>query len=281
MAFSILAMIIVATIYYHTQTLFAMRQRFPASPAESVAQAAIARMAATPPSGLGMTARSAMKIGASGEAAMALAGAGALYGIGKEFVAEYAHHKQQREMKEKGYTEISAEGVTQHAGTGSASALPSPALSSTPLSSTMTHTVPHLHQHGMFGSPVASPQGSVPSNPYGDPYRLSDPYSKAYASVAGTPQSLPGLQSPLPLAMSPLGMRPGRWQVDPSSSLSPSPEAMKAVASLQSAESANPMRRAYIKVPRFKIPNKPYDLVQWEANTQAIANNMMANASED
>ena len=87
------------------------------------------------------------------------------------------------------------------------------------------------------------------------------PYSEAYSSVAiETP---PALRTPMPLdALTREALLPA------------------AAATLRQA-SMNPMRRAYVKVPRFKVPNKPYDLVNYEAATQAIATNMMSNASED
>ena len=252
-----------------------MRQRIrqPRDVVIDIAEDAIARMAAAHPvetaSRLGRVAGAlgkVVKIGASSEGAMALAGAGALYGIGKELVTEYEHHKQQREMKEKGFTEISAEGMVHHAGSAS---LPVSESADEPLTSSMKHTVSHHHQ------PVMSHE-SAPSlsSTFSDPYSktspslssgsstsstFSDPYSKAYASVVSSIASTPGMQSPHPLSFTP-----------------------KTVQAAKLANITDPMRRAYIKVPRFKIPkDRPYDLVQWEANTQAIANNMMANASED
>lgn len=205
---------------------------------KAVADATLARIAAHPEatSRLSTALGKAVKIGASSEGALALAGAGALYGIGKELVSEYGHQQQQSAMKEKGYTEISA--------TGTHTYLPK-------LAESTRHSVSHSH-----GSPLGT---------------ISDPYSKA----AITPD-LPGQQSPLPLS----GYAPGRWEVEPSMKVLEKITVQK--PSQVAALLPSPMRRAYIKVPRFKIPkDRPYDLVKWEAATQAIANNMMANASED
>jgi hypothetical protein len=207
---------------------------------KAVADATLARIAAHPvaTSRLSTALGKAVKVGASSEGALALAGAGALYGIGKELITEYGHQQQQSAMKEKGYTEISA--------TGTRTYLPGQPK----LAESTRHSVSHSH-----GSPLGT---------------LSDPYSKA----AATP-SLPGQQSPLPLS----GYAPGRWVVEPKQ-ITPSTTKTAVIAALSSA--IPPTRRTYIKVPRFRIPkDRPYDLVKWEAATQAIANNMMANASED
>ena len=278
-----------------------MRQRInrPRDVVIDIADDAIARMAAAGNRNILLSRLSrvagalgkAVKIGASGEGALALAGAGTLYGIGKEFVTEYSHRKQQREMKEKGYTEITSQGSHSYL-PGHSSSVHSPSVVAEQaqklVQGSARHSVPHVHSESGHSESVREEPETSSSSPLtvaGDMQSMSEnPYSKAYLSVAK--EGPPALQSPLPLKMGaplPKATPPSTPVSGHSSSVDIGLAGTAAVVKrADSMHRINPMRRAYIKVPRFKIPkDRPYDLVKWDAATNAIANNMMANASED
>tara|TARA_R110000868_G_scaffold258901_1_gene516559 strand:+ start:3458 stop:4303 length:846 start_codon:yes stop_codon:yes gene_type:complete len=281
-----------------------MRQRInrPRDVVIDIAEDAIARMAAAHPvetaSRLARAAQflgKAVKTGVSAEAQVGIAAALGLYGFGEEVMNEYQLRKERQEMEEKGYTRITSKGTSTY--------LKGPEQPPVPVEQgSARHSVPHRHSESghaehvipseapLTGTSDAPPVSTaLPLTEHG---RAENPYSKAYSSVAK--EGPPGLQSPLPLKMGaplkmplPGAMPPSKMPkiMAPSTPLSghsKSGDIGLAAAAAALRVSADPMRRAYIKVPRFKIPkDKPYDLVKWDAATNAIANNMMANASED
>ena len=188
-----------------------------------------------------------LKLAASTEAGLAVAAGGLAYGLGEHAVEAYKHHQTSEKFRKEGYTEIRAK--------------PRPS-DPTQSQRVAAHTTSHVHQTPPQPEPQHSPTYTkVISN---GEQTFHPPNSEAPPAPLTRPR-VTHRHEPL---------KPIESQPPPQTPPQTPPQPIEATAA-----DTPELNTSTVEIKPFRIGDKPYNLVQWEANTHEIAERMMSGLS--
>ena len=227
-----------------------------------------------------------LKLAASTEAGLAVAAGGLAYGLGEHAVEAYKHHQTAEKFRKEGYTEIRAK--------------PRPSDPTQNSQRAAAHTTSHVHgqarppEHHQPSSPepvahttshgqARPPEHPQPASP--EPVAQQTPaYTKVISNGEQTFHPPNSEAPPAPLGTPPKRQRvahrhQGQQLISKGTQGMPPPTQEAPAAPAEAPAHEQSIAPSTVVIKPFHIGDKPYNLVQWEANTHEIAEKMMSGLS--